>query len=255
MIAALSADLTATTLGMPPIRPVSSTTPAPNAPPPPKPLAIAAPPPPLVVPSVPATREEAVAAALKFAQAVEARGAVLADETVKGLPPGIALSTETIRGTMPANALIAPPPPIQYPAADESDEKTDLTNIPMVPETRRTEIGVAVTPSDALVLPSAPARAPTDEETRPTTQMAAEEPTNPLDAGLLPVEQVDVRLVLRLPSGEQRTVIAPTATDANGITRIPLTFESGWVGMAQVEVIATRNDMEVHTSTSFRIWW
>ena len=184
-------SLTATTLGMPPIRPVSSTTPAPNAPPPPKPLAIAAPPPPLVVPSVPATREEAVAAALKFAQAVEARGAVLADETVKGLPPGIAPSTETIRGTMPASALIAPPPPIQYPAADESDEKTDLTNIPMVPETRRTEIGVAVTPSDALVLPSAPARAPTDEETRPTTQMAAEEPTNPLDAGLLPVEQVD----------------------------------------------------------------
>ena len=182
-------SLTATTLGMSPIRAVSSTTPAPNAPPPPKPLAIAAPPPPLAAPSVPATREEAVAAALKFAQAVEARGAALPDETVKGLPPGVALSTETIRGTMPASALIAPPPPIQYPSADESDEKTDLTNIPLVPETRRTEIGVAVTPSGALVLPSA--RALTDEETRETSQMAAAEPTNPLDAGLTPVEQVD----------------------------------------------------------------
>jgi len=199
------ATLTATTLGMTPsTRPAASTTPAPNAPPPPSKPLLAEPPKPLFAeppppkpPSVPATREEAVALALKFAKAVEASGA-LPDETVKGSPPGVDLVglNQTMRGTKPApmNTLIAPPPPIQYPpGAEDSEEKTDLTNIPSAPEAaRRTEIGVAVTPSGALVLPSSPAgRAPTDEETRETSQMAAEEPTNPLDTGLTPVEQVD----------------------------------------------------------------
>jgi hypothetical protein len=174
--------LTATTLGMAPIRTAATTTPAPNAPPPPKPLGIAAPPPPITpaVPAVPSTREEAVAAALKFAQAVEARGTALPDETVKGMPPGFVMN-ETIRGTLPASPIAAaPPPPIQYVNAADTDEKTDLTNIPSAPEaTRKTEIGIAVT------------RAPTDEEIRATTKMAAIEPTDPLDVGLTPVEQVD----------------------------------------------------------------
>lgn len=198
-------SLTATTLGMPPIRPAASTMPAPNAPPPPKleakPLGIAEPPPPIIAPPppivpsppVPASREEAVAAALKFAKAVEAAGA-LPDETVKGVPSGMELVglTQTIRGTKPATMNIAPPPPIQYPGGVESDEKTDLTTIPPAPDgARRTEIGVAVTPTGALVLPSAaPRRTPNDDETRETTEMAAQEPTSPRDV-LVPVEQVD----------------------------------------------------------------
>lgn len=229
--AAPGSPLNATTLGMPALRPAATTTPAPNAPPPPaKPLAIAAPPPPIAPsPPVPATREEAVAAALKFAQAVEARGAALPDETVKGSPPGVALLNETIRGTLPANALVAsPPPPIQYPTADDSDEKTDLTNIPPVPE-RRTEIGIAVTPSGAHVLPSAPERAPTDEETRETSQMEAARPANPLDEGLTPVEQVDplgstqaaIRLSKLQPTIEEPSGDWTLSTNDGSMTILP----------------------------------
>ncbi|MFN0251815.1 MAG: PEGA domain-containing protein [Kofleriaceae bacterium] len=192
--AKVPSSLTATTLGMPPLRPQGTTTPAPNAPPPPatpKPLGIAPPPPVVGAPNAPIvpSREEAVAAALKFAQAVEARGA-LPDETVKGMPPEFMIN-ETIRGTLPANALVVPPPLIQYSTPEYSDEKTDVTNVPApASPARRTEIGIAVTPSGALVLPSAPtSRTPSDEETRETVQIRAAEGS--LDEGLVSVDQVD----------------------------------------------------------------
>lgn len=156
------AALNATTLGLPAIgRTPAATTPAPNAPPPPKPL-FAAPPPPIEAP--PPSRDEAVAAALRFAKAVEARGGSI-DETIRTPPSGLAGLTETIRGT-------APPRVAQTPATEE--EKTDLTQIPSEPadSSRRTSIGVAVPP-------------PADLETRATVQMSA------LDDGLVPVEQVD----------------------------------------------------------------
>jgi hypothetical protein len=225
-------SLTATTLGMAPLRAQGTTTPAPNAPPPPatpKPLGIAPPP-----PVVPASREEAVAAALKFAQAVEARGAALPDETVKGMPPGF-VSNETIRGTLPANALAAaPPPPIQYRGAEDADEKTDLTSIPAPDTARKTEVGIAVTPSGALVLPSAPDRTPSDDETRETAQMAAIT-KDPIDEGLVPVEQVDplgstqaaIRLSKLQPTIEEPSGDWTMSTNDGQLTITPRKPEGG----------------------------
>ena len=185
-----SPSLTATSIGLAPIRAPGPTAAPSAAPAVATPLGIAPPPPAtaptLAAPPVPATREEAVAAALKFAHAVEARG-MLADDTAKGAPP---TSTDTIRGTQPAamNTLVAAPRAL---VVDDVDEKTDVAVAPPAPvpvEHRHTQIGVAVTPSGAHVLPAAPPRAPTDEETRPTTQIVA---VTPGDEGLETVDQID----------------------------------------------------------------
>ena len=76
-----------------------------------------------------------------------------------------------------------------------------------------------------------------------------------LDQTLVPVEDVQISLALRLPSGERRLYFVKDPTDANGITKITFPFTSDIVGLVQITVEAQRNRLDGVTTTSFRIWW
>lgn len=75
------------------------------------------------------------------------------------------------------------------------------------------------------------------------------------DQRLMAVENADITILIHLPDGETLRIIAPEPTDQNGITTAPFRFDSGRVGMARVEIIARRNQVEVRAETSFRIWY
>ena len=75
------------------------------------------------------------------------------------------------------------------------------------------------------------------------------------DQNLLPVSNAGVRLVIKMPSGEDRRVVVPGNTNQSGISQYTFNFSNEPTGVAQVIVTATYEAFRKETITSFRIWW
>ncbi len=75
------------------------------------------------------------------------------------------------------------------------------------------------------------------------------------DQRRLPIADAQAVVVLRLPSGEESRYIVPQLTNQQGVTQFSFPFESSMVGMAEIQVIVTRDHLQAKTTTSFRIWW
>jgi len=58
-----------------------------------------------------------------------------------------------------------------------------------------------------------------------------------------------------MPSGEEALYIISPLTNDKGITIFSFPFSSEEVGIVQITVKATRDNLEAKTTTSFRIWW
>lgn len=75
------------------------------------------------------------------------------------------------------------------------------------------------------------------------------------DQRLLPVENAQVSLIVRIPGQPETSLMVPAWTNNAGITRLTFTFNAKAVGVATIQVIAMRGDLKASTQTSFRIWW
>jgi len=75
------------------------------------------------------------------------------------------------------------------------------------------------------------------------------------DQTLVPVAGAQVTLAVRMPSGEEALYIISPLTNDKGITIFSFPFSSEEVGIVQITVKATRDNLEAKTTTSFRIWW
>jgi hypothetical protein len=75
------------------------------------------------------------------------------------------------------------------------------------------------------------------------------------DQRLLPVKDAQVTITLTMPSGEESRHIVPTLTNRDGVTQYSFPFNTNDVGIVKVTVIATSNNLEARTTTSFRVWW
>ena len=75
------------------------------------------------------------------------------------------------------------------------------------------------------------------------------------DQRLLPVKDAQITITLRMPNGEPIRHIVPTLTDERGVTQYTFPFKTSGVGIVQVIVTATSNNLEAKTTTSFRVWW
>ncbi len=75
------------------------------------------------------------------------------------------------------------------------------------------------------------------------------------DQRLLPVANAQVTISMRMPGGEQIRHIIPKLTNDDGVTFYEFPFNSNEVGIVQVSVTATSNNLEAKTTTSFRVWW
>ncbi len=75
------------------------------------------------------------------------------------------------------------------------------------------------------------------------------------DQRLLPVKDAQVTITLRMPAGNEIRHIVPTLTNEKGVTKYTFPFNASNVGIVQVLVTATSNNLEARTTTSFRVWW
>jgi hypothetical protein len=75
------------------------------------------------------------------------------------------------------------------------------------------------------------------------------------DQRLLPVKDAQVTITLRMPAGNEIRHIVPTRTSEKGVTQYSFPFNTDEVGIVQVTVTATSNNLEANTTTSFRVWW
>lgn len=75
------------------------------------------------------------------------------------------------------------------------------------------------------------------------------------DQTLLPVEGAQITITIRSPSGKERGLIVRERTNASGLTQISFPFDVDSVGIFQIFVTATRDNLEAKTVTSFRAWW
>lgn len=76
------------------------------------------------------------------------------------------------------------------------------------------------------------------------------------DQRLKAVEDALVYLEVRMPHGEAAPVVAPDATDENGVALFEFPFSSIKPGMVEVWVRVEKGDsLETRTVTSFRTWW
>jgi hypothetical protein len=73
------------------------------------------------------------------------------------------------------------------------------------------------------------------------------------DQNLIPVAGADITMTVKLPSGEVQN-IALHPTDENGISKCTINFENEPLGLADIRVKATYNDLRKKALTSFRIW-
>ena len=74
------------------------------------------------------------------------------------------------------------------------------------------------------------------------------------DQNLRPVENVQVTVVVRLPTGEEARYVT-TLTNDHGVTSLPFTFRGQPNGIAEIFIFVTSDEMEDRTRTSFRVWW
>lgn len=75
------------------------------------------------------------------------------------------------------------------------------------------------------------------------------------DQRLLPIQDVQITLVVRLPGETEKRFIVPQVTDANGLTQYEFDFETKQIGLVEIEVSASLGAIKTTTVTSFRIWW
>ena len=75
------------------------------------------------------------------------------------------------------------------------------------------------------------------------------------DQRLLPVANVEVTLSLRIPGQAESPLSVTTTTNDAGIAQLTFSFSAEEVGVATIQVNASRGDLEAGTTTSFRIWW
>lgn len=75
------------------------------------------------------------------------------------------------------------------------------------------------------------------------------------DQRLLPVANAEVSVILHLPGQTETRLEVPGETNAAGITQLNFAFKAKSVGVAMIQVIATRGDLKATTQTSFRVWW
>lgn len=75
------------------------------------------------------------------------------------------------------------------------------------------------------------------------------------DQRLLPVKDAQVTITLRMPTGDDIRHIVPVLTNEKGVTQYTFPFNTSDVGIVQVTVTATSNNLEAKTTTSFRVWW
>jgi hypothetical protein len=75
------------------------------------------------------------------------------------------------------------------------------------------------------------------------------------DQRLLPVKDAQVTLTLKMPAGNEIRHIVPTLTDKDGVTHYTFPFTTDQVGIVQITVTATSNNLQAKTTTSFRVWW
>jgi len=75
------------------------------------------------------------------------------------------------------------------------------------------------------------------------------------DQRLLPVANAQVTLLLRMPDNQEKSWMVPAWTNEAGITQFTFPFNTDEVGVATIQVVALRGDLEAGTTTSFRIWW
>jgi hypothetical protein len=71
---------------------------------------------------------------------------------------------------------------------------------------------------------------------------------------LQPVSQAQVTVLVRQPGGDEDSFLMPP-TDEFGISRLEFTVEAGDLGPIEIEVIASYDEHEAQTRTSFRRWW
>jgi len=75
------------------------------------------------------------------------------------------------------------------------------------------------------------------------------------DQRLFPVEEADVSITIKMPSGEELRYIFPTQTNKNGVTQFMFPFATDTIGIVKIEVTANSGLLESNTTTSFRVWW
>ncbi len=75
------------------------------------------------------------------------------------------------------------------------------------------------------------------------------------DQRLLPVQDAQVSLVIRMPSGEEDRIILPTPTDKNGVTQFAFSFTTKTIGIVIINVTAVHERLQATTSTCFWLWW
>lgn len=75
------------------------------------------------------------------------------------------------------------------------------------------------------------------------------------DQRLLPVANVQVTLLVRMPDNQEVRLSALANTNDAGITQFTFPFNAEDVGVATIQVIALRGDLQAGTTTSFRLWW
>ncbi len=73
------------------------------------------------------------------------------------------------------------------------------------------------------------------------------------DQNLIPVSDADVTLTVKLPSGKEQGVF-PGTTDKNGVILYAFPYQDEPLGLADIRVKATYNNLEDKARTSFRVW-
>jgi hypothetical protein len=75
------------------------------------------------------------------------------------------------------------------------------------------------------------------------------------DQSLVPVEGVQLTLAVLSTSGKESRYIVRQRTNSAGMSQFSFPFAMDSVGIVQVTVTATRENLEAKTTTSFRAWW
>lgn len=75
------------------------------------------------------------------------------------------------------------------------------------------------------------------------------------DQRLLPVENAEVAILIQLPDQPGKAWVDLPPTNKAGITQLAFPFNTEEIGVATIQVVASRGDLESGTTTSFRIWW
>jgi hypothetical protein len=74
------------------------------------------------------------------------------------------------------------------------------------------------------------------------------------DQNLQPVDNVQLKYILRLPSSPLRMGLLPS-TDQNGISKVSFLVDAPTQGIALIEVEALFESFRERTITEFQIWW